>query len=277
MEADDRYLLGERPQPEQTQLAQHPNEQRRANLALLIALIAACFTAWQVWESHEARIDAKIASDKQTADVERSMRAAEASATAAQNLVVTESRAARASEHAAYAAARSAKSSEQSLILTRKEIMLSNQPFLDIIDNKILHLVTPNVMPSVMTRIYNGGKGLARGFSAKEWMNIAPQFVFEEGLNPEETLSLVDMPPGRSSMVTMMTAWPMPLTVEQSNDINAGLLKLYIYGIAKYSDDILDQPRHYTWRWCYWYDPNRPRPDAMLLTACPEHNNTSIN
>jgi hypothetical protein len=63
---DDQYLLPRPPQAESTQPPEHPKEQRRANIALFIALLAAGFTAWQAWEGHEARLDAN-----ETSRVER--------------------------------------------------------------------------------------------------------------------------------------------------------------------------------------------------------------
>jgi hypothetical protein len=86
---DDQYALPPPPTPEQTQLAQHPHEQRRANIAIAIAILAVFGTAWQAWEAHQARIDAKTAADSQAKDVERSRVAAEKSADAAQSVADT--------------------------------------------------------------------------------------------------------------------------------------------------------------------------------------------
>jgi hypothetical protein len=77
-------------------------------------------------------------------------------------------------------------------------------------------------------------------------------------------------------MVTLVVELPKPLTPEEVSAINDGRLRLYVYGIAKYVANVFDKPKHYTWHWCYWYDPKRPTPDAMLLTVCPEHNYTSV-
>jgi hypothetical protein len=56
----------------------------RANIAIAVASLAAVFTGWQAYEARQARLDAQKASGQQTKDIERSRKAAEASATAAQ-------------------------------------------------------------------------------------------------------------------------------------------------------------------------------------------------
>jgi len=81
--ADDQYVIPTPPKPEKTQLATHPKEQRRANIAIAVACLAAVFTLWQACEAHQARVDAKKAADLQAKDVERSRKAAESSANAA--------------------------------------------------------------------------------------------------------------------------------------------------------------------------------------------------
>jgi predicted negative regulator of RcsB-dependent stress response len=134
-----------------TQLEQHPKEQRRANIAIAVACLAAIFAGWQAWEARQARADARTSSDAQKADVERSRQAAEASAVAAQNLASSGEQTATASEKAANAAVLSARSGEQSLLLTTRAIRLSNEPRLDAIDSKILKLITKDQIPSVMT------------------------------------------------------------------------------------------------------------------------------
>src|SRR5215471_6415140 len=92
--ANDDLLIQPPPGPEKTQLAQHPNEQRRANIAIVVSLgallasgAAAGFAGWQVWEAHQARLDARKASEAQARDVERSRLAAERSASAAEAMV----------------------------------------------------------------------------------------------------------------------------------------------------------------------------------------------
>jgi hypothetical protein len=81
--ADDQYLIPPPPKPESTQLAQHPQDKRRANVAIVIAALAVLLTLFQAYEAHRARVDAKAASDMQSKDVERSRKAAEDSAIAA--------------------------------------------------------------------------------------------------------------------------------------------------------------------------------------------------
>jgi len=45
--ADDQYLLPVPEKPEQTQLPEHPKEQRRGKIAIAVACLAAAFTLWQ--------------------------------------------------------------------------------------------------------------------------------------------------------------------------------------------------------------------------------------
>jgi hypothetical protein len=81
--ADEQFVIPTPPKPEKTQLATHPKERRRANLAIGVACLAAIFTLWQACEAHHARTDVKKAADLQAKDVERSRKAAEDSARAA--------------------------------------------------------------------------------------------------------------------------------------------------------------------------------------------------
>jgi len=55
---DEKYVLPSPSEPERTQAPEHPRQQRRANIAVGISLLAALFTAWQAWEGHQTRADA---------------------------------------------------------------------------------------------------------------------------------------------------------------------------------------------------------------------------
>src|ERR1035438_7693663 len=112
---DDKYLIPPPLKAEGTQLAPHPKERWRTNLAIGIACLAALFTGWQAWEARQARIDSKTASVKQTEDVERSRKAAEDSAKAVQDLAEAMKINAAASQTTADASERSARAAEQSL------------------------------------------------------------------------------------------------------------------------------------------------------------------
>jgi hypothetical protein len=91
--ADDDFLIQRPRLPEPTEKRPH-NWQIGLGVAALVlslgASLAAGFSAYytyrQAYEAHEARIDANKASAAQAADVERSRRAAEKSATAAEKL-----------------------------------------------------------------------------------------------------------------------------------------------------------------------------------------------
>lgn len=83
---DDKYAIQLTPKESETQLAVHQTDRRRTNIALAVAGLAAIFACWQAWEAHEARLDAKKAIDGQARDIERSIRAAEAGASAARKL-----------------------------------------------------------------------------------------------------------------------------------------------------------------------------------------------
>ena len=80
---DEQYLIQPPPKPPGTQLAQHPQDKRRANIAIAIAALAVVITGVQAYEAHRARVDAKNLADAQSIDVERSRKAAEDSVSAA--------------------------------------------------------------------------------------------------------------------------------------------------------------------------------------------------
>ena len=81
--SDDQYLIQPAPKPEGTQLAQHPQDKRRANIAIGVAVLAVSLTGIQAWEAHTARVDAGNVLVAQAKDVERSRTSAENSADAA--------------------------------------------------------------------------------------------------------------------------------------------------------------------------------------------------
>jgi hypothetical protein len=135
--SDDKYLLPKGAEPRPTALAPHPTEQRRATLAIGIALLTAFATGWYAWtehqariEEHQARIEAKRAFDAQAKEVERARRAAEDSAGAAARLADAAQQSLSITEAMAHTQGRSLYLAEQEFAAFRRAIHGGLQPLL---------------------------------------------------------------------------------------------------------------------------------------------------
>ena len=137
--ADDKYALPRPPEPERTQLAQHPHEQRRATIAVVIAVLAACFTGWQAWEAHQARIESQKAAQAQSLDIERSRRAAENSALAASAMASSVSKNVELFERSVRIGEGNARTAQQSLTTSLEALRREQRPILEIVQADYPH------------------------------------------------------------------------------------------------------------------------------------------
>lgn len=104
--ADDEFLIRTPPAPEATEKKPHRWTLGLSIAALILAGVSAFYTYRQADEAHQARVDAKKASDAQAGDVERSRKAAEISALAAEKLADAAQKSANITERAEKAAER---------------------------------------------------------------------------------------------------------------------------------------------------------------------------
>ncbi len=65
---DKEYLLPLSPEPENTELPQHPHERRRANIAIAIASLAVIVALSQTYEAHKTRVEARSTAEQQLKD-----------------------------------------------------------------------------------------------------------------------------------------------------------------------------------------------------------------
>jgi hypothetical protein len=164
----DRDLEIPKPKPpEPTQPAPHPKEQRRTTVALWISCIAAFFallaaigSIWQAVEVRQARLDNQRALDAQARDVERSRRAAEKSADAAQQLVQGMLRSAAAVERGADLSRRQLDTSVTALIAQQRPLL--ELTLLDYDDDKDLAVL----------ELKNSGHSTATKIDAEETVEI---------------------------------------------------------------------------------------------------------
>jgi hypothetical protein len=258
--ADDQYLIPSPAKPEETQLATHPKEQGRTNIAIGIACLAAVFTLFQAYEAHRARLDAKTAADAQAKDVERSRKAAEDSATAANrgadaawnsvtqlgNLVAT--------------GRAQLKSSERMFEIEQlPSVGLTSLSFESFTDK------SPRMDPSKPTvikiGIVNGGKP-AFGCQIRLggiFDNPTDRFEYPPGI---VFLGILDLATG--SQVTIPIKVQPPLSLSPAS----GNVRLYLYGRVDCSTTMTRKP--YRTSWCSFFPVSRTGDVVDFLKGCSE-------
>lgn len=98
---------------------------------------------------------------------------------------------------------------------------------------------------------------------------MRPDFQFTDEMPTQK--SVTDLPPGPQNAITAPVQLQRALTIDEVEAVNDGRLKLFVYGIAEYTDPTFVTPRRLRWRWCYFYNPKSVRQDG-LLWICPVHN-----
>lgn len=237
-------------------------------LAIAIAAVATYYSAQQydvavegVKLTKQAVADAKRAGEDQAKDVERSRKAAEESASAAAELAKGMVRSARAAEM-------SADIGRAALGLNRRAMTLENMPLLQIVQVSLLKPLTPGEKIVVTTKYANRGRGVAYRLSTRNWIAYGSRRTFDYPPDEGER-SIFDAAPGPSQH-QIRSELP-GLSIEDIRQLNEKRQFLYVFGIAEYSDDIVDNPRKYSFHWCSMYLPGETN-----LGTCPEHNHTAV-
>jgi hypothetical protein len=231
------------------------------------------FTGWQAWEARSARVDARNAANqarlesqeqanKQAEEVRSARAAAERSAAAAESLV-------NAMKSSVVAAQQSARTSEETLALSRRQALLDSLPNLYLVSVRLTKAIAVNDRPVVVTRISNNGKGTAKRLITRQWFSISPSIAFTYQPISPEPASVTELAGG---WVENAVGGPAPLTDFQVKEIEAGRLKLFAYGRAEYEDGTPVRPGRHVLYWCGYYLPGDTNHDKLGLLNCPAHN-----
>ncbi|MGD0909076.1 MAG: hypothetical protein ABSA96_15955 [Candidatus Acidiferrales bacterium] len=244
---EDKYRIPLPPEPEETQLEQHPREQKRATIAILIAIIASSFTGWQAWEARQARIDSRTAATQARDEAKRTF-----------DLQVQQVRSSEdAAKHSADLAAQSVAAFRDLVATGRAQLKQSAEMFQA--DQRPRLYPDPNpkfgdgsdyVRPgnpvTVQLTIRNQGKTDAietQIDTAGAVATTTPKF--EYGKNTRFP-GILDLGANATVSFNVVITPPSPLP----DDISK--LRLYLYGIVR-NKDTLPSRNSYQQTWCMFY------------------------
>jgi hypothetical protein len=233
--------------------------------------MAAAFTAWQGYEAHQARLDAKEAAEKARAEakdasnnqweaVKASRKAAEDSSKAAQELATGMNRSAKAAEA-------SAEAGRESVLISKRSLQLSERPTLESIDGKLSAPVTAGVAPEITVDTYNTGKGPAYSVRIEQVASIGSTFTFKffDKIAVHADVMGIGSTAGRAKLTTISNL--PPLTESQFQDIVSGRKKLFVYGAVSFEEMTLPRPTAQAYTYCYYYDPADTGKTRLII--CP--------
>ena len=246
--------------------------------ALVIALGAAIFSGLQYRASDReataaelqvkiaqgARDDAKQAAKEQAADVERSRKAAEASATAAKAL-------ADGMQRSASAAEASAKAGNESLQLSRQAMVLSEQPLLETVQAQLLKPLVVGEMIPLSVQTINSGKGPAKTVEILQSVNASAKWEFDFRKQTVSRTALLGVNAGSIAKPEITTTGSLSLTQQGVEQIRAGTIHLYIFGIVQYEQPGIEKPTRQSYTYCLYYVPALDKVAQSPFADCPEH------
>jgi hypothetical protein len=209
--------------------------------ALFVAMGAAVFSGLQYRASDReataaeeqvrlARIagdDAKRATKEQAADVQRSRKAAEDSALAAKAL-------AEGMQRSASAAEASARAGNESLKLSRQAMMLSEQPLLETVNAQVLKPLVANEMIPLSVQTINSGKGPAKNIDILQAVYASAKWEFDFNKRIVNRTGFLGTNAGGTAKPQITTTSSISLTPQGFEQVKAGTVHLYIYGIVQY-------------------------------------------
>ena len=210
--------------------------------ALPVAIAAAAFTGWYAWDTHQMRLDARRASERQTADIQHSRAA---------------------SERSAMAAERSAAAAEDALQhnleggRARLSRTLAN-----------VSPLAPGERPTADFMLSNRGRSTAADIVQETWMDVLNADVDKLPHPPTKPLRARSLAPDDDVMTGITLQ--RPLSAQQIADIRSGLKALFVYGDIKYRDE---NGREHNVEWCSEYTTDVPVVFGLLPT-CRIHNSS---
>jgi hypothetical protein len=255
----DKYEIPLPKPPEKTQLAQHRYDQRRANIAVAIAVLAATFTGWQAWEAHNVRKNGEAAARFQAEEAKKSADAAQVSLKLAEKQALAAEKNALIAERNATLNERGAKAIEQTARASQQALN-ARRPILT------LALGIDKAARSFSLDVRNQGESTALGVAALSELFLSND---DESALDEKFATLDGTPTGSTSPLRQGES--MTFTIESIDAFMAQKPKranrtLYLIGKLSYTD--LTDAQHQR-DFCYYFANNDPTGTAIL---CDSHN-----
>ena len=237
--ADDQYLLRQRKPSFWKRLS---SERLISLAALLVSLAAAAFTGWYAWDTHAMRVEARIAAEKQTVDIQHSRIASERSATAAE-------RSARAAEDVLRQTVEGGRARLSHVLANASPLVAGQRPTADCM-------------------LTNKGRRTATRIIQSTWMSVLNSNTDQLPHPPTKLLKAGTLASDDKIMTGMILS--KPLSAQELADIRSGTKALFLYGDAEYLDESGEQ---HTLEWCSQYTSDVPVVFGMLQT-CRMHNSS---
>jgi hypothetical protein len=260
-------------EPERTQPAQHPREQRRANIAVGVACLAGFFTAWQAYEARQTRVDAKNAWLNQAKDVERARKAAEDSAVAAMLLAAVGKQSLSISDRGALASERSARAAEQSLRTSKELFAEGRRAEMSRVTTMMQQFEAGKPMKYEVQFLNAGRSRALKVTTVTSRLSLPigqifppePPYNFPpEAVHSARPLSVSVVLPGER-LTQSPEVEVLPSSVIEG--VTSGKVRMYIHGKITYDDA---DGKHHTTTFCDYYVPGE-----STLTACSAYNNAN--
>lgn len=258
--------------PDPTQIAAERETRKKAVrqaapgiIAIVISLAAAAFTAWQAYESHQARIDAREAAKVARQDAKDAAALARADSQAA---IQRQLDAAKASQEQAE---RSAKAAEASASIAAQSLHISERAYVDVAislkkpltvgEEIAIKFIAKNTGRTPAVKLH-GRSGMALDlipFSDEQARPRALGDTARRASPSEVTL-------GSGSQVEAYPSNGKPLTQEMFDSINQNKALLYAFALVDYRDIF---NRQHQIEVCGVYNPT-----LSSFDVCPRNNNS---
>jgi hypothetical protein len=263
---DDHLLLRPDPPPEPQEPRPHPTKVAFDKFSLAIsaaALVAAAFAAWFTYRQAniaEAALNfARTSAEEQSKVVDRSLRAAERSAAAAE---VSNTHARRSADLASAhleSTVRFFHTDERArvgffAVMRKTEFAIGKKL-------------------KFRAELKNTGKTQALRLHGRAWLSVGPRFVpdYKGGRDVDAQIeSQTDVAPGVSKYSDLS------LNVDEAllRAINAGKMHIFLYGKVSYMDIFDPKTIHWTY-WCSVFPPREGGVDSTELDVCDTHNHST--
>lgn len=219
----------------------------RDSTAIVVALLAALFAAWQGYEAHAARVSAR---EEARLAREQARSAAKAAQESADTIMALQAKLA---EQSAHEAKRSADAAERSNALAQKALQITEAPFLDVLVGLGTEIASPHPVRIEVT-LKNVGRTPA--FNVSGWSRLVMGHLTEDEAHreslrvPNIEMTRIFLAP--AAAVKQIVSSAKPLEVVHAEEIKAGKLQLFSLGSIHYTD--VFNHRHQT-DYCFHYDP----------------------
>jgi hypothetical protein len=238
--SDDQYVIPTPPEPERTQLPEHPKEHHRSTIALCVALAAAVFSGWQAWEAHQSRVELRRAAADQSKEAKEARKAADS---AERRTFEIADSAEKALERTANAFETSVAEGVKTAVETRRQFELQSAPLVGITD-VILFPPSGGSMTRVKYTFLNSGRTPALNFTVFQLVRLDDPRPDERWFPEIEHIAPSRLQPN----VPSKQSANLTVTPRQYAAVLAGQSTLFLYLSYSYDDRFgRRHPGHSCW------------------------------